>query len=170
MTVSFVRIDDRVLHGQIVTRWSKARPCKGIVIIDNSIAHDKFQRRVYLSAAPEGIPVGIFDEQEGAKRIERAITVQNPYFLICKAPQTLIHLLDLGVDFGDIINVGPMSARADTVTVGRNLSLTSDEISAFSELESRGKRVEFQLIPDNAVTSWAAVEKKAKNILAEKSE
>lgn len=168
MSVSFVRIDDRVLHGQIVTRWSKALPCKGIVIIDNEIAHDKFQRQIYLSAAPNGIKVGIFDEEEGAKRIKRALEVENPYFLICKTPRTLLNILDLGTDFGNHVNVGPMSARANTVTVGRNLSLTADEVAAFTELEKRGKTVQFQLIPDNTPTPWKAVQEKAEKALANK--
>lgn len=170
MTVSFVRIDDRVLHGQIVTRWSKAKPCKGILIVDNEIANDKFQKQIYSSAAPVGIKVGIFDELEGSKRVKRAMEVTNPYFLICKSPRTLVNLINMGVNFGEAINVGPMSARADTLTVGRNCSLTDDEIAAFRELSDLGKKVEFQLIPDNTATSWKVINEKVEKLMKARGE
>lgn len=170
MSVSFVRIDDRVLHGQIVTRWTKTKPCKGIVIVDETIANDKFQKQIFLSAAPEGIKVGIFGLEEGAKRIKRAMEVTNPYFLICKSPRTLVNILDAGTDFGDSINVGPMSSRADTITIGKNCSLTSDEITAFSELVKRGKNIEFQLIPDYTAVSWDTMKAKIAKILKKRGE
>ena len=37
MSISFVRIDDRVIHGQLVTRWAKELPCDGIVAIDDAV-------------------------------------------------------------------------------------------------------------------------------------
>lgn len=40
MAISFVRIDDRVIHGQLVTRWAKELPCDGIVAIDDEVAAD----------------------------------------------------------------------------------------------------------------------------------
>lgn len=39
MSISFVRIDDRVIHGQLVTRWAKELPCDGIVAIDDAFHH-----------------------------------------------------------------------------------------------------------------------------------
>lgn len=168
MSISFVRIDDRVLHGQIVTRWSKTKPCKGIVIVDDEIANDKFQKQIFLGAAPEGIKVGIFDVNEGAKRIKRAMEVVNPYFLICKSPRTLVNILNLGTDFGNTVNVGPMSSRENTITIGKNCSLTKDEIAAFSELTKRGKKIEFQLIPDYSAVSWKTMNEKVKKALNKK--
>lgn len=160
MSVTLVRIDDRVLHGQTVTRWLGTRPCKGILIVDTGIANDEFQTKIFKNAAPTGVKVGVFDETEGAKRIKKAMEVKNGYFLICKSPRTLINLLGKGVDFGKTVNVGPMSARANTLTVGRNCSLTDDEIKAFEELEQAGITVEFQLIPDNSITSWESIKEK----------
>ena len=164
MSISFVRIDDRVLHGQIVTRWSKLKPCKGILIIDDVIVNDPFQKKIFLNSAPNGVKVGIYDVKEGKEKIEKAQTVSNGYFVICKSPRTLVNLKKIGADFGDKINVGPMSARSNTLTVGRNCSLTEDEITAFEELANMGILVEFQLIPDEAPTSWETIKNKINKI------
>lgn len=160
MSVTLVRIDDRVLHGQTVTRWLGTRPCKGILIVDDGVAKDEFQTKIFKNAAPAGIKVGVYDEEEGGKRITKAMSVDNGYFVICKSPRTLVHLLDAGVDFGKKVNVGPMSARANTISAGRNCALTEDEAAAFEELEQRGIKVEFQLIPDHTATPWKSVKEK----------
>lgn len=160
MPISFVRIDDRVLHGQIVTRWSKLKPCKGILIVDDNIVNDKFQKKIFLNSAPAGIKVGIFSVQEGKDRIAKAQSVANGYFLICKTPRTLVDLKKIGADFGEIVNVGPMSSRPNALTVGRNCSVTDDEILAFQELSDMGITLEFQLIPDNSAISWSTIKDK----------
>lgn len=36
--ISFVRVDDRIIHGQIVTRWSKEFPCDGIIAVNDKAA------------------------------------------------------------------------------------------------------------------------------------
>ncbi len=160
MSISFIRIDDRVLHGQTVTRWLGTKPCKGILIVDNNIANDPFQVKIFKNAAPTGIKVGIYDEKEGANRIAKAMQVENGYFLICKTPRTLVNLMRAGVDFGKTVNVGPMSARANTITVSRNCSLTEDEVEAFAELDAAGIEIQFQLIPDNSAAAWKSIKAK----------
>lgn len=160
MSISLVRIDDRLLHGQIVTRWSKLLGCKGILIIDDDAAKDPFQTKIFVNSAPAGVKVGVYTMKVGAEKINKAQTVTNGYFVICKTPRTLVELKKLGADFGNTVNVGPMSPRKDTVTVGRNCSLNEDEIAAFQQLEDMGIKIEFQLIPDNAPTGWASVKEK----------
>ena len=36
--ISFIRVDDRIIHGQIVTRWSKEYPCDGIIAVNDKAA------------------------------------------------------------------------------------------------------------------------------------
>ena len=40
MTVSFVRIDDRMIHGQTVTRWAKEYPCDGLIAVNDAADFD----------------------------------------------------------------------------------------------------------------------------------
>lgn len=164
MSISFVRIDDRLLHGQIVTRWSKLKDCKGILIVDDAAANDPFQTKIFMNSAPAGVKVGVYTIKEGVEKINKAQTVANGYFVICKTPRTLVELKSAGANYGDRVNVGPMSARANTLTVGRNCSLLDDEITAFQELTDMGIQVEFQLIPDQAAQTWASIKEKIEKL------
>ena len=60
------------------------------------------------------------------------------------------------------INVGPMSARADTTTIGPNQSVNGDEIAAFDWLTQHGHLVEFRLVPDASCYSWQDARQKLK--------
>lgn len=51
MSVSFVRIDDRMIHGLITTRWGKERPCDGIIAVNDKAAKNKILKEAYQAAA-----------------------------------------------------------------------------------------------------------------------
>ena len=52
-----VRIDDRLIHGQVMTAWMKTLPAKQIIVIDDKVAKDDFMLFVLQNAAPSGIKV-----------------------------------------------------------------------------------------------------------------
>ncbi|MGN5136858.1 PTS sugar transporter subunit IIB [Aeromonas sp. 164P] len=64
MAISFVRIDDRVIHGQLVTRWARELPCDGIVAIDDEVAADPLLSQVMIGAVPD-TRVWLFDVADG---------------------------------------------------------------------------------------------------------
>ena len=51
MTVSLVRIDDRMIHGLITTRWAKEVPCDGIIAVNDKAHNNSVLREAYKSAA-----------------------------------------------------------------------------------------------------------------------
>lgn len=158
MSISFVRIDDRVIHGQIVVVWSKIRPCDGIIAIDDDIAKDKILSMVYKNAAPVGLKAAVLSVDEAIKKLEQAQASKKRYFIIAKTPITLARLVENGIKLGvDLINVGPMSPREKTITVGSNASVTPDEAKAFDILVNAGYSVEFQLVPEKKAYTWESV-------------
>ena len=54
MAITFLRIDDRVIHGQITTRWIRECPCDGIVVVNDSIAEDPILKKIYIRKAAGG--------------------------------------------------------------------------------------------------------------------
>lgn len=160
MPISFVRIDDRIIHGQIVTKWSKFKKCNGILVIGDDIAADEFRCKVLKAAAPSNVKVGIYTINEGLEKIEKAKNAQNSYFVISNSPLTFQKLVELGADFGSELNVGPMSARENAKTLGRNLAITLEEKNAFDVINNRGIKVYFQLTPDDSSQDWKSLKEK----------
>ena len=55
--VLLARVDDRLIHGQVMTAWMKLLPAKEIIVIDNKVAKDEFMITVLEMAAPTGVKV-----------------------------------------------------------------------------------------------------------------
>lgn len=157
MPISFVRIDDRVIHGQVVARWSRFKPCNGILVIDDKIAADPLQKRIFSNSAPTGVKVGVYTVEEGLEKISKAKVAKNSYFVIVKTPVTLMEMIEKGGDIGLEVNVGPLSARSNAKTVAKNVAITVEEKNAFDFLDEKGLSVNFQLIPDETAINWKKI-------------
>lgn len=164
MSLSFVRIDDRVIHGQLVTRWAKELPCDGIVAIDDAVAADPLLSSV-MKGAVSDTRVWLFDTTTAIEKLPKVIASEKRYFVIGKSPVTLQRIEQAGISLKNSngkINVGPMSARANSTTIGPNQSVTAEEIAAFEWLTAQGYHVEFRLVPDASYYSWQDARQKLK--------
>ncbi|MDX6152629.1 PTS sugar transporter subunit IIB [Marinococcus sp. PL1-022] len=157
MPISFVRIDDRVIHGQIIARWTRWKDCHGILVIDDQIAEDPMQKKIFSNAVPKSIKVGIYSLEEGVEKINKAKNAQNSYFVIVKSPIMLKKLKEKGADFGEEVNVGPISAREGAENIGRNVAITPDERVAFDYLLNEGVGISFQLVPEESAYTWEKI-------------
>lgn len=164
MSISFVRIDDRVIHGQLVTRWAKELPCDGIVAIDDAVAADPLLSSV-MKGAVSDTKVWLFSTSTAIEKLPKVIASEKRYFIIGKSPVTLQRLEQAGISLKNSngkINVGPMSARASTTTIGPNQSVTAEERDAFEWLSEHGHHIEFRLVPDAGCYSWQDARQKLK--------
>lgn len=161
MALSFIRIDDRVIHGQLVTRWSSEFRCDGIVGVDDKVANDPILSNVMRGAPPVGTKVWIYDVKTVLEKLNSIISSNKKYFIIARTPITFKRMIEKGFslnnDNGNKINVGPMSAKTGAITVAPNACVLKEEAAAFDFLEGKGYKIEFQLVPDSKITNWKDV-------------
>ena len=56
MSVSFIRVDDRMIHGQTCTRWALEYPCDGLIAVNNAAAGNPVLKSAYKSEEDSGRP------------------------------------------------------------------------------------------------------------------
>lgn len=160
MAISFIRVDDRVIHGQVVTRWMSERECGGVVAVDNPSANNPVLAKMLKSAVPHPLKGFVLTEKDMIDKWPKIIESKRKYFLIVKSPETLVRIFENGVNFMtqlNVLNVGPMSVRDNTKKYGKNLSMTMDEEKAFDKLQEYGMEIYFQLVPDSKKRSWSEI-------------
>ena len=59
--IRLIRVDDRLIHGQVVTSWITQTGSKKIMIIDDELYENEFLKDVFAAAAPRGIPVEVMN-------------------------------------------------------------------------------------------------------------
>lgn len=160
MAISFIRIDDRIIHGQVVTRWMSERPCDGVVAVDDPSANNPILAKVLKSAVPQPLKGFVMTIERTSLKWNEIVSSRKNYFLIVKTPETLVALYEKGADFISEypkLNVGPMSARENATKIGPNVAITTNEATAFDKLATLGMAIDFQLVPDSKIYSWATV-------------
>lgn len=159
MTISLARVDDRVIHGQITTRWTKVRPVQGILVVGDNIAQDELRKRV-LKAAAGNLKIGIYTIEQAVEKVKQGMESDKQFFLISDSPQTFAKLIEKGVDFGNTLNIGCMNTRAGAKVLGRTVAIDEQDYAAFETIENKGINIEFQLLPDDDVRPWQVMKKK----------
>jgi mannose/fructose/N-acetylgalactosamine-specific phosphotransferase system component IIB len=158
MAFTFTRVDDRAIHGQTVTLWSKIIPNKGILLVDDEIAGNPMMRQIYKNAAV-GIDVFIFSQAEALIKAKQAGDSQNSYLLIVRYPTVLEYLYRHGVNIGKKITFGPVSQSETRKPIAQYTALNEEEVASCDYLASEGIEIVFQSIPSAQSISWASVRK-----------
>ena len=144
------RIDDRPIHGQVMTAWIKNRGAEQVVIVDDDTANDEYMIEVLEMAVPEEIAIGIFTKEDGVRFFEQGLDA--PTILLVKGPGVLNYLVDNGINIEEI-DVGGMGARKDRTVLYKNISTNEEEKEQFNELLDKKVNVYIQVMPqDNPVS------------------
>ena len=84
MVVSFVRIDDRMIHGQTVTRWAKEKPCDGLIAVNDAAASNKVLIQAYKGASDK--KTFVWTKEAFKEKSAKVTESETRYFLITKNP------------------------------------------------------------------------------------
>lgn len=146
--IKLARVDDRLIHGQVVTNWVQFTNATRIVIIDDATANDPFLAQIITMAAPSGIKLDIYNEEEAAKELQE---IKEPSLLLAKTPTVYLSLVEKGIEI-PAVNLGGMGANKDRTKFYKNISASEDEKKAMESLIDSGVPVTIQIISsDRAV-------------------
>jgi PTS system mannose-specific IIB component len=154
--VALVRIDDRLIHGQVVVRWLRYLDCSEILIVDNELWRDDFMHNVLRLAAPPSVRVHVAPVQQAAQHLQTLASANHDggvpddrrrALVLLRSPQAALQLFDDGFHFSQL-NVGGLAAGPDSTRLYKSVSANADQIAALRELCDRGVRVYFQTVPD----------------------
>jgi PTS system mannose-specific IIB component len=157
--LKLVRVDDRLIHGQVVAVWLRAIGAERIIVVDDKTAQDPFLREVLELAAPRGTPVEVYSVADGASRVSELAASSTGTFVLMRTPLTALRLRELGVEF-DVLNVGGIGAGPGRRPLYKNISASDEEIAAMRSLEAMGTKVELRIVADDHGVPFSSVDKK----------
>lgn len=148
MNITLLRIDDRLIHGQVATSWAKAVKCEAIFAISDDVANDKLRSELLLQIVPPGLKGYVIPVEKAIKVYHNPqYTGKNILWLVTK-PADVLHLIEGGVKI-DKVNVGGMTYKdgnkmlSDAVTVGKA------DVDAFQKLLDLGVDLTMQKVATN---------------------
>jgi D-glucosaminate-specific PTS system IIB component len=157
VSIRLVRVDDRLIHGQVVAVWLRSVGADRILIVDDRVAADAFLVEVLTLAAPSDVAVEVLGLAEGAARTMELLDDPGRAFVLVKTPATALALVRAGVPI-DVLNVGGMGAGPGRRPLYRNISVSDEERATMREIEASGTRVEIRAVPDDRPIPFASVD------------
>jgi mannose/fructose/N-acetylgalactosamine-specific phosphotransferase system component IIB len=140
------RIDDRLIHGQIIIGWCGQLPIGRLVVCDDEIARTSWEKNLMLMAAPSNLPTDIHTVTETAGLAEQWSASPKVTLVLVKSPTIIGQLLEEGVKIKKV-NVGGIHYREDRKEYLPYLYLSDSEIDIFKDLMIRGISFECQDVP-----------------------
>ncbi|MFZ7130869.1 MAG: PTS system mannose/fructose/N-acetylgalactosamine-transporter subunit IIB [Eubacteriales bacterium] len=144
--LSLVRIDDRLIHGQVMTAWLNFTSANRIVIVDNETAKDPFMRSILEMVIPSGIKLDICDISKGAE-ILLNLKLKDKVIVLMKNPIVAVGLVKQGVAIQKL-NVGGMGAKPGRQKLYKNITISEEEKEIFKNLMEQNIIISVQIIPD----------------------
>ena len=152
MGISLLRIDERLIHGQIAYSWSKDYPADQFMVIDDVIAKDDFQKSLLEMAVPMGKSFQALDTATAIDYLKQANYPST--MIVVKGPQVVLDLVNAGVTIPSI-NVGGMYFQADRKEYSKTVYLNENEVSIFKQLSTKGIQLDMRTSPEDHVTDLA---------------
>ncbi len=159
--VVLARVDDRLIHGEVVTAWTPTYRANKIIIVDDEVAKDQFNVRVVKALAPAGTKVIVYNVEKAAEKLMVPGVEGERLLVLAKTPITYNRLGKAGVPIKEV-NLGGAGIRGERQPFINNVALNPDEVLACEEMKKAGVHVFYQLVPEQGVIEIDEALKKAK--------
>lgn len=153
------RIDSRLIHGQVVTKWVGQSQANRIAVVSDELEADPFMKSIYLMAAPPNVKVDCYGKQSfAAAWRENQLGEGNVLVLF----PNLVTVQQAVVDGFDVknIQVGGLGGGPNRKAVFQNITLDEADVAILRDLQQRGVTVFFQTIPEDKPQALADILKK----------
>jgi mannose/fructose/N-acetylgalactosamine-specific phosphotransferase system component IIB len=159
--ITHLRIDNRLIHGQVAVGWLKYIKAKAIIVCNDKVANDPIQKAA-LPMAARGSNVLVYRIAETLKYEKEH--QDETIFVIAKFPRDALEILKTGVKVKEI-NVGNAAPLAGTryAMVTKSIAVTKEDAEVYLQIaEINGGKLTSQIMPHNETTDFLAALKKSK--------
>jgi len=160
MNIQLIRIDDRLIHGQVVVGWVKALSIERLVVVNEEIAKNNMRRTLMEMAVPAGLKVNFYTVDEAVEAVKE--TSVDRTLLLFANPMDLEAFAEKGGPVTSV-NVGGMHYGDGKTQMSKTICVNSDDMKAFRALRNRGVELESRAVPSDTKEPLEAVLPEIKN-------
>ncbi|HEY6091574.1 MAG TPA: PTS sugar transporter subunit IIB [Gemmatimonadales bacterium] len=146
MTLALYRIDDRLIHGQVVVGWGQPLACSFIVLVDDEVSGSDWEQDLYRMGVPPDIEVVFASVEQAAAHLREWEADSRVGILLVGDVDTAVALANRAPGVKKL-NVGGVHHRAGRSERLRFVYLTDDEAAKLKQLAARGVEVTAQDVP-----------------------
>jgi len=148
MAVSLLRVDDRLVHGQVVEGWVPYLNADLVVVVSDAAAADAVQAALMKMALPPSVGLLVLKLADALEALSAPAAAQRKILVLVPGPAEALALLQKGLVV-DHVNVGGLHFTVGKVQLGRALFLDEKDKAALRAIAARGVRLEGRPLPSD---------------------
>jgi mannose/fructose/N-acetylgalactosamine-specific phosphotransferase system component IIB len=146
MGVVLYRVDDRLIHGQVVVGWGRSLKINSILVCSERVADDELARTMMEMGAPADVKVEVLRPAEAAAKLRSNQFADRAAIVLFETPAEALQLLDQKVKI-EKLNIGGMHFRPGKIQIMEGVSVDKEDCAALRELAARDVEIYFQMVP-----------------------
>jgi PTS system mannose-specific IIB component/fructoselysine and glucoselysine-specific PTS system IIB component len=157
MPIALSRVDDRLVHGQVVIGWGRSLGISLIVLVDEGVAASAWEQDLYRMAVPAGVELRFATVAEAASHLDEWQGSPVRTMLLTGDVETMVALHRAAPAVVHKINLGGIHHRPGRRERLPYVYLTDDELHALEAVEASGAKVSAQDLPTTAPVALKAL-------------
>lgn len=149
MKIGLARIDDRLIHGQVATRWTKETNVTRIIVVSDEVAADHVRSTLLKQVAPPGVTAHVVDVEKMIRVYNNPAYGRDRVMLLFTNPTDVVRLVENGVNI-TTVNIGGMAFRQGKTQITNAVSVDEKDIEAFKKLDARGIELEVRKVSSDS--------------------
>lgn len=146
--IKVIRVDHRLLHGQVIFSWTKFASIERVIVIDTATSNDDFKKMSLKLAKPEDIKLNVFSVDAAISKIDQIKALSDNIMLLFENVTELSKFIDA---FGpvDEINYGLVPSKPDAKRFSNAVYLTPEEVELSKKMCDQGINISMQQVPSS---------------------
>ena len=159
MPVKHVRMDNRLIHGQILVSWNASLKIDHIIVTNNVVANDPLQVTLLKAVAPLTAKVSVLTIKDCVAYCNSQAAGNESIFIIAKYPEDGLALVEEGLNL-PVLNLGNQAYVRGSQKISNTVYLTESGVKALKKLHEQGIRITCRMMPSDSDSEyWPTIEK-----------
>lgn len=146
MPLSLVRVDDRLIHGQVVVGWVKAIGAKRIIVVDDGVAQSEWQRELYTLGTPPDLTVEFAPLTDAAAAVSRSTESPDKTIMLVADVPSAVRLCRAASGI-KALNLGGLHDGTNRTRRLPYVYMSDEEAAELRALRDRGVKISAQDVP-----------------------
>ena len=149
--IQLVRVDHRLVHGQVAFSWTKQLESNCILIASDALMQDELKMSVMRMATPADVKLVMKSIEDSALSLNAGQTDKYKLFILCESVKDVYELAKRTKCIKEI-NLGGTKSAENRKQISKAIHLSEEDISMIKELHSMGIECNVQLVPNDVKT------------------
>lgn len=158
--INLVRIDTRLLHGQVATAWTPESKADRIIVVSDNVAKDNMRKTLIEQAAPPGVHANVVPIAKFIEVAKDPRFGETHAFLLFENPEDAAAIVEACPGLIKEINVGSMAHSTGKTMLNSVLSANKEDVQAFEKMRDAGVSFDVRKVPNDSKSDlWALIQK-----------